>query len=212
MSALLDERRKTQKYDILFLGATGYTGSLTAEHIVRRPPNNLKWAIAGRSTSKLEALARKLKDLGPVHLQPEIEVVSFEDRRHLDLVVKDSRVCVSVVLYWQVGEVVVQPCVENGTDYIDVAGGIPVLRTFVKKYHDVAVKAGVAVGAFGSGFVRELARKTSRKTREMIMSVAEIELSASGGTISSLMAENTYGPRAIEQARQPWVLSPVEAV
>lgn len=223
MNSLVDERRKTRKYDILLLGATGYTGSLTAEYIVRHLPTNLKWAIAGRSRSKLETLARKLKDLDPDRLQPEIEVVSFKDRKELDSVVKDSKVCVSVVLYWQIGEVIVKSCVENGTDYVDVAGDIPLLRTFVEKYHDMAVTAGVALihlcGVFAGpqdllawASVRELARKTSRKTREVIMSFVEFELSASGGTISSLMAENTYDPQAIKQARQPWVLSPVEGV
>ncbi|OTA52450.1 hypothetical protein K449DRAFT_457079 [Hypoxylon sp. EC38] len=214
MSALVDERRKTRKYDILLLGATGYTGSLTAEHIVRHLPTSLKWAIAGRSRSKLETLARKLKDLDPDRLQPGKE---------LDSVVKDSKVCVSVVLYWQVGEVVVQSCVENGTDYLDVAGDIPLLRTFVEKYHDMAVKADVALihlcGVFTGpqdlltwASVRELARRTSRKTREVIVSFVEFELSPSGGTVSSLIAENTYDHQALEQARQPWVLSPVEGI
>ena len=50
----------------------------------------------------------------------EIEVVSFDNSAQLDAVIKSSKVCISVVLYWQVGEVVVKSCVENGTDYIDV--------------------------------------------------------------------------------------------
>ncbi|KAI0879879.1 Saccharopine dehydrogenase-domain-containing protein [Annulohypoxylon maeteangense] len=223
MSTDVKARRKPRKYDILLLGATGYTGSLTAEHIVRHLPADLKWAIAGRSKSKLEVLARKLKDLEPERLQPEIEAISFDDGGQLDSVVKNSKVCISVVLYWRVGEAVVKSCVENGTDYIDVAGDIPLLHTFVEQYHDAAVNAGVALihlcGVFTGPhdlltwtIVRELARKTSRKTKEVILSVTELRLSPSGGTADSLMAESTYEPRAIEQARQPWVLSPVEGV
>ncbi|KAI1138406.1 Saccharopine dehydrogenase-domain-containing protein [Hypoxylon sp. FL0543] len=223
MGTTVDERRKTRKYDILLLGATGYTGALTAEHIVRHLPTNLKWAIAGRSRSKLEALARKLKTLDPARSQPDIEVVSLNDRDQLDSVVKDSKVCISVVLYWQVGEAVVKSCVENGTDYIDVAGDIPLLRTFVEKYHDAAVKAGVALihlcGVFTGPHdlltllsVRELARKTSRKTKEVILSITDFELAPSGGTLSSLLAETAYDPRILEQARQPWALSPIEGV
>lgn len=63
-------RRNPRKYDILLLGATGYTGALTAEHIAWHLPTDLKWAIAGRSRSKLEALARKLKDLELNRQQP----------------------------------------------------------------------------------------------------------------------------------------------
>lgn len=143
MDRVVEERRKSRKYDILLLGATGYTGLLTAEYIVRHLPVDLKWAIAGRSKSKLEGLSNKLKDLDPERVQPgkqslttplgythhtestkkdyiEIEVVAFDDSSQLGSVVKNSKVCISVVLYWQVGEVVVKSCIENGTDYIDV--------------------------------------------------------------------------------------------
>lgn len=70
ISTVVKERRKIRKYDILLLGATGYTGALTAEYIVQHFPSDLKWAIAGRSRAKLEALAKKLKDLDPERLQP----------------------------------------------------------------------------------------------------------------------------------------------
>ncbi|KAI1454199.1 Saccharopine dehydrogenase-domain-containing protein [Annulohypoxylon moriforme] len=223
MSTDVNARRIPRKYDILLLGATGYTGSLTAEHIAQHLPTDLKWAIAGRSKSKLEDLARKLKDLEPERLQPEIEIISFDDQGQLDSAVKNSKVCISVVLYWRVGGVVVKSCVENGTDYIDVAGDIPLLRTFVDQYHDAAVTVGVALihlcGVFTApqdlltwATVRELARKTSRNTKEVILSVTELRLSPSGGTADSLMAESTHDPRAIEQARQPWVLSPVAGI
>jgi len=62
--------RESRKYDIVLLGANGYTGALTAEHIVRHLPTNLRWALAGRSGTKLEALAGKLKSLNPDRLQP----------------------------------------------------------------------------------------------------------------------------------------------
>lgn len=70
MDATVAERRKSRKYDILLLGATGYTGSLTAEYIARHLPTDLKWAIAGRSRSKLEALAKKLNAIDSKRSQP----------------------------------------------------------------------------------------------------------------------------------------------
>ena len=57
-------------YDLVLLGATGYTGALTAEHIAEHLPTNLKWAIAGRSRNKLEKLAEDLKKINPDRLQP----------------------------------------------------------------------------------------------------------------------------------------------
>jgi short subunit dehydrogenase-like uncharacterized protein len=63
-------RNIDREYDIVLIGATGYTGALTAEHIVEHLPTNLKWAIAGRSQGKLETLAARLKKLNPDRVQP----------------------------------------------------------------------------------------------------------------------------------------------
>lgn len=51
-------------YDIVILGATGYTGRLAAEYVTQTTPTNLRWAIAGRSPSKLQDLVQHLSDLG----------------------------------------------------------------------------------------------------------------------------------------------------
>lgn len=50
-------------YDIVLFGATGHTGKYTAEHIASCFPTDLKWALAGRSQSKLEAISQELKKL-----------------------------------------------------------------------------------------------------------------------------------------------------
>lgn len=59
-----------RQYDIVVFGATGYTGKLTAEHIATNLPTDLKWAIAGRSASKLDAVAAECKSLNPDRIQP----------------------------------------------------------------------------------------------------------------------------------------------
>ena len=53
----------SKRYDLIVLGATGYTGKLCAEHICTRLPTDLSWAIAGRSEAKLSALKNHLKTL-----------------------------------------------------------------------------------------------------------------------------------------------------
>ncbi len=60
----------SRQYDIVVFGATGYTGKLTAEHITTQLPTDLKWALAGRSASKLEAVAADCKTLNPDRVQP----------------------------------------------------------------------------------------------------------------------------------------------
>ena len=59
-------------YDIILLGASGYTGKLCAEHITSDLPTDLKWAVAGRSGAKLEALVEELRVLNEDRLQPGI--------------------------------------------------------------------------------------------------------------------------------------------
>ena len=60
----------TRQYDIVIFGASGYTGKLTAEYITKNLPTDLRWALAGRSKSKLESVAAECKALGPDRLQP----------------------------------------------------------------------------------------------------------------------------------------------
>lgn len=55
---------KSSQYDLVLLGATGYTGKMCAEHIMTHLPDDLKWAIAGRSSAKLAAVVEELETLG----------------------------------------------------------------------------------------------------------------------------------------------------
>lgn len=60
----------SRQYELVLLGATGYTGKLTAEHITTSLPTDLKWAIAGRNEKKLANVAQTLKKLNPDRPQP----------------------------------------------------------------------------------------------------------------------------------------------
>ena len=59
-----------RKYELVVLGATGHTGKLCAEYITRSLPTSLKWAIAGRSQSKLSGLVDELKGFNPDRILP----------------------------------------------------------------------------------------------------------------------------------------------
>ena len=61
---------RNRKYDLIVLGATGYTGKLCAEHITTSLPTTLYWAVAGRSESKLSAVVDDLKTLNSDRVQP----------------------------------------------------------------------------------------------------------------------------------------------
>lgn len=60
----------SRRYDLVVFGATGYTGKLTAEHVTKSLPTDLRWALAGRTASKLEAVAAEIKTINPDRIQP----------------------------------------------------------------------------------------------------------------------------------------------
>lgn len=62
--------REARQYELTLLGATGYTGKIVAEWISTHLPTDLKWAIAGRNTRKLESVIDELKSLSPNRTQP----------------------------------------------------------------------------------------------------------------------------------------------
>lgn len=216
----MPENKSDREYDIVLVGATGYTGALTAEHIAEHLPTNLRWAIAGRSSTKLDELATRLKKLAPDRLQPAIVVVDVENKIQLAAVVKNARLCISVVSYHHVGPLVIEACIEGVTDYIDTAGSIPHIRDWIDKYHGAAELAGVVVliscGALSTphdlltwSSVRELERSSSMKTKELILSVLEMPSDPSGGTVESMM-RGDFDAKVKQESRRPWYLSPTK--
>jgi short subunit dehydrogenase-like uncharacterized protein len=59
-----------RQYELVLLGATGYTGNLAAEYIQEHVATDLKWAIAGRNGKKLAEIAEELKKMNPDRVQP----------------------------------------------------------------------------------------------------------------------------------------------
>jgi short subunit dehydrogenase-like uncharacterized protein len=59
-----------REYELILLGATGYTGKLVAEWVTTHLPEDLKWAIAGRNAKKLQDVVADLQKLSPGRKQP----------------------------------------------------------------------------------------------------------------------------------------------
>ncbi|CAE7357502.1 unnamed protein product [Symbiodinium sp. CCMP2592] len=49
-------------YDVLVLGATGFTGRLACEYLANRGGEKVNWAMAGRSLDKLEKIRKELPE------------------------------------------------------------------------------------------------------------------------------------------------------
>lgn len=62
--------QESRQYELVLLGATGYTGKLVAEWITTHLPDDLRWAIAGRNAKKLQGVVKELSELRPDRKEP----------------------------------------------------------------------------------------------------------------------------------------------
>src|ERR1051325_8414109 len=83
--------------DIVLLGATGFTGALTAEYLARNAPAGLRWALAGRSPEKLEKVRAALADVAPELKQLELLHADVSDPASLADVARRARVVITTV-------------------------------------------------------------------------------------------------------------------
>ena len=112
-----------KKYDIVLFGATGFTGRLTAEYLVKaQTREDFTWAIAGRSLKKLNALKRQLHEIAP---KAHVGVIKadIEQLASLNAMTAQCRVLMTTVgPYIQYGEPVVRACIEQSAHYVDLTG------------------------------------------------------------------------------------------
>lgn len=78
----MESERSGRPFDIIVYGATGYSGELIAEHIVRKKTANVRWAIAGRSLQKLVKLKDNLIRINPDFGSVMVFTCMFPSRTH----------------------------------------------------------------------------------------------------------------------------------
>ncbi|MBZ0122162.1 MAG: saccharopine dehydrogenase NADP-binding domain-containing protein [Sandaracinaceae bacterium] len=125
-------------------GATGFTGGLTAHYLAEHAPRGTRWAIAGRSASKLEALARELEDK-PCPPQARLSA-DVAHEASLRAMAEQARVVLTTVgPFDDYGEPLVRACVEAGTDYADITGEPRFVDRMIARYDDEARQEGLRI-------------------------------------------------------------------
>src|SRR3954454_15440198 len=81
-----------REYDLALLGATGFTGALTAAELAARAPARLRWALAGRNRNKLAVVRDRVVDAHPEAPAPELVVVDVDDAASLAALAQSTRV------------------------------------------------------------------------------------------------------------------------
>jgi short subunit dehydrogenase-like uncharacterized protein len=134
----------TQPHDLIVFGATSFVGQILTRYLAEQfgAHGSLKWAIAGRSESKLAGLRNSL---GLAAGKVPLLVADAADEAALRRLCKDTRVVISTVgPYALYGEPLVKVCAETGTDYCDLTGEVQWIRRMVRKYDKAAAPAARA--------------------------------------------------------------------
>ena len=211
-----------REFDIIVYGATGYTGRLVAEHFLREytsADDGPKWAMAGRSLSKLEAVR---DEIGAPETIPLV-VADADDRTSLEAMCKRAEVILTTVGPYQLyGDGLVAACVATGTDYADLCGEPAWMREQIDLHHAAAGKSGSRI-TFSSGFdsipfdlgvlmlQKEGVARHGSPAPRVRGRVRSMQGTFSGGTAASLtatMKAAARNPGIIKVLNNPFGLTP----
>ncbi len=211
---------KKREFDVIIWGATGFTGRLVAEYYLKQYGLNgeLKWAMAGRSQAKLEQVRSSLGDENiPLILADSHDKDSLES-----LVKRTSVICTTVGPYAKYGNELVAACVENSTDYCDLAGETQWIRRMIDQHHEAAQKSGSRIvhccgfdsipSDMGTYYLqREAKEKFGEYCQHVKMRLKSAKGGFSGGTFASMnnvMAEASKDPAVAKNLFNPYGLNP----
>ena len=137
-------------FDLIVFGATGFTGRLVAEHLLKTygVGGAVNWAIAGRNPDKLTATRGAI---GAPQALPLLQA-DASDAAALAALVSQARVVLSTVgPYQRHGEPLVCACAQAGTDYVDLCGEPAWMARMIAQY-DAPARASGARIVFSCGF------------------------------------------------------------
>ncbi|MFI5484806.1 saccharopine dehydrogenase family protein [Micromonospora echinaurantiaca] len=139
----MGEGRERRRFDVVLVGATGFTGGLTAEYLARHAPAGLRWALVGRNPGKLAAVRERLAAIDPALASLPLLTADVTDPESLRSVAESARVVASTVgPYVHHGEPLVAACARAGTDYLDITGEPEFVDTMYLHHHAEAVRTG----------------------------------------------------------------------
>ena len=211
-------------YQVVILGATGFTGRLGVHYLKDRYGSSVKWLATGRSLDKLQALAKEL-----TLDSSQLAQCDVTDADSLDFMVQQATTVINFAGTPFVDKAipVVAACARHGTSYVDITGEVPLQRATYDRYHEDAKKSGALIvhqcgydsipsdlGAFLAA--NELRTRFGCGTKELKFFAGALKGGISGGTLASalmLMTSRTGDVPGAEAAksRGAYALDPPEA-
>merc|ERR1719409_2573290 len=137
--------------DLILYGADGCVGHFAASHLAQQP--GLKWAIAGRTLSHLQAVAADLAKQGGNSSKPEIIVAALDGKSDPKTWVARAKAVITAAGPFSIhgGELIVKACAESGVHYSDTSDEFYWQREMIDR-HDSAAQKSQAKIILSSGF------------------------------------------------------------
>lgn len=195
----------TREFDLILFGATGFTGRLVAEHLLRQHgpggggfrDGGLRWALAGRQLQKLESVRA---GLGAQAASLPLLVADAADAGHMAALARRTRAVISTVgPYQRHGTPLVSACAAAGTDYVDLCGEPLWMAQMVRQLQAPAEASGARI-VFSCGFdsipfdlgvvflQQALLERYGLPAQEVRARVKVLKGTLSGGTAASALA------------------------
>ena len=208
-------------FDLVVFGATGFTGRLVVEYLLKQYPAGagLRWAMGGRSADKLA----EVRDLLGAPADTPLVVTDSKDAASLAQLMTQTRLVLSTVGPYQLyGSALVAACAEAGVDYVDLCGEPAWMRQMIDAHERQAQASGARI-VFSCGFDSipfdlgvmtlqdEMKKRHGQVANRVRGRVRKMKGRFSGGTAASLkatMAAAAANPQVLAWLRDPFALTP----
>jgi len=209
----------SRENDLVLYGATGFVGRLIAAYLAEHAPAGMRVGLAGRSTSRLEAVRSQLP--AAAHGWALIEADSG-DADSIAALAANTRVLFTTVgPYAKHGLPVVEACARAGTHYADLAGEVSFIREAIDRYDALARTTGARI-VHSCGYdsvpsdlavllLHQAAEADGAGGLAEVQLVAKAKGGLSGGTLESMRGQldavrSSTALRSL--AADPYALSP----
>ena len=209
-----------KNFDVVIYGATGFTGKLVVEYMLKQygNDNSISWAMAGRSHEKLLAVKEKLG----VSAEISLLTVDSEDKTSITDMVKQTKCVLTTVGPYQLyGSDLIEECASHGTDYVDLCGEPGWMYEMIAAHSEAAKASGARI-IFSCGFdsipfdlgvlfaQEEAIKRYGKPSTNVRGRVRVMDGEFSGGTAASLgatMASLKVKPELLSVLINPFSLS-----
>lgn len=187
------------EFDVVVFGATSFVGQILSHYLMHRhggSGKSLRWAMAGRSVSKLAEVQRSLGDAGA-----DIALIVADASDETALRALCDRTCMVVSTvgpYALYGEPLIAACAASGTHYCDLTGEPQWIAEMLSKYEAEAKKSGAHIvhscgfdsipSDLGAAYTQaHFIEKFGHPASEVKMRVRAMKGTFSGGTAASMV-------------------------